>query len=171
MREQVRHPLCVAVEPHVRFQVIPFEKGAHAGMTGSSVHMDFPDADDPELVSPDTPAGDLFLESEAEIRRYESMFEHLQAVALGPADSLDLLAGVAEARGREEVCGVRHDPAASVWRSSGHSSGNGQCVEVRDDLPGTVPVRDGKRTAGPHLAFGARSWESSVGALKERRLG
>ncbi|MFE6098552.1 helix-turn-helix domain-containing protein [Streptomyces laurentii] len=98
MREQVRHLLRLAAEPHVTFQVIPFGKGAHAGMTGSFVHMDFPDPDDPELVYLDTPAGDLFLESEAEIRRYKSMFEHLQAVALGPNDSMELLARVAETR-------------------------------------------------------------------------
>ncbi|MFG2113316.1 helix-turn-helix domain-containing protein [Streptomyces sp. NPDC048718] len=98
MREQAQHLLRLIEEPSVTFQVIPFEKGAHVGMTGSFVHMDFPDADDPELVYLDTPAGDLFLESEAEIRRYRLMFEHLQAVALGPNDSADLLAKVAEAR-------------------------------------------------------------------------
>ncbi|MEU3479074.1 helix-turn-helix domain-containing protein [Streptomyces sp. NPDC033754] len=98
MRGQARHLLDLMAEPHVTFQVIPFEQGAHAGMTGSFVHMDFPDADDPELVYLDTPAGDLFLESEADIRRYKSMFEHLQAVALGPNDSADLLAMVAAAK-------------------------------------------------------------------------
>ncbi len=97
MREQVRHLLDLMSEPHITFQVIPFEKGAHASMTGSFVHMDFPDTDDPELVYLDTPAGDLFLESEAEIRRYKSMFEHLQAVALGPNDSVDLLIRLVEA--------------------------------------------------------------------------
>ncbi|WP_157878858.1 DUF5753 domain-containing protein [Streptomyces sp. CT34] len=97
MREQVRHLLQLTEAPHITFQVIP-GKGAHAGMPGSFVHMDFPDPADPELVYLDTPAGDLFLESEAEIRRYKSMFEHLQAVALGPNDSADLLAMVAGTR-------------------------------------------------------------------------
>ncbi|MFD7428218.1 helix-turn-helix domain-containing protein [Streptomyces sp. NPDC059818] len=94
MHEQVRHLLQLSQEPNVTLQLIPFGTGAHAGMTGSFVHMDFPDAQDPELVYVDTPAGDLFLESEAEIRRYKSMFEHLQAVALGPGESADLLASV-----------------------------------------------------------------------------
>lgn len=94
MREQAQHLLQLADEPHITLQLIPFGTGAHAGMTGSFVHMDFPDAQDPELVYVDTPAGDLFLESEAEIRRYKSMFEHLQAVALGPGESSDLLASV-----------------------------------------------------------------------------
>ncbi|OIJ97761.1 transcriptional regulator [Streptomyces sp. MUSC 14] len=98
MQEQARHLLQLMEEPHVTFQVIPFDKGAHAGMPGSFVHMDFPDPADPELVYVDTPAGDLFLESEAEIRRYKSMFEHLQAVAVGPNESADLLTKVTETK-------------------------------------------------------------------------
>ncbi|GAA3929813.1 helix-turn-helix transcriptional regulator [Streptomyces gulbargensis] len=98
MRGQLRHLIDLMAAPHVTFQIIPFEKGAHVGMTGSFVHMDFPDRDDPELVYLDTPAGDLFLESEPEIRRYKSMFEHLQAVALGPQDSAEFLAKVAAPR-------------------------------------------------------------------------
>jgi hypothetical protein len=77
--------------------VIPFDKGAHAGMTGSFVHMDFPDPADPELVYVDTSAGDIFLESEDELRRYKSKFEHLQAVAISPDETADLLAKVADA--------------------------------------------------------------------------
>ncbi|MCE3029232.1 helix-turn-helix transcriptional regulator [Streptomyces sp. CMSTAAHL-2] len=98
MRAQVRHLLQLMEWPHVTVQVIPFAKGAHAGMAGSFVHMDFPDPADPELVYVDTSTGDIFLESEVEIRRYKSMFEHLQAVAEGPNDSVELLAELAEAR-------------------------------------------------------------------------
>ncbi|MFI1866548.1 helix-turn-helix domain-containing protein [Streptomyces jumonjinensis] len=97
MRAQARHLLRLMEEPHITFQVIPFDKGAHAGMPSSFVHLDFPDPADPELVCVDTSAGDLFLESEAEIRRYMLMFEHLQAVAVGPNDSADLLIKLAAA--------------------------------------------------------------------------
>ncbi|MFE4371766.1 DUF397 domain-containing protein [Streptomyces sp. NPDC056835] len=61
---------------------------------------------------------------------------------------------------------MQYGPAESAWRKSSHSSGNGQCVEVRDDFPGTVPVRDSKAPDGPHLAFGAGAWASFVAALK-----
>ena len=67
--------------------MIPYDKGAHAGMSGSFVHMGFDDPLDPELVYIDTLAGDLFLEGDADIRRYKSMFEHLQAVALSPRET------------------------------------------------------------------------------------
>ncbi|GAA3864886.1 hypothetical protein GCM10023084_17440 [Streptomyces lacrimifluminis] len=95
MREQA---LRLVEEPHITFQVIPFDKGAHVGLSGSFVRMDFPDPSDPEAVYVDTRAGDVFLESEPELRHCKSMFEHLQAVAMGPNDSADLLTKVAEAR-------------------------------------------------------------------------
>ncbi|MFD4875060.1 DUF397 domain-containing protein, partial [Streptomyces sp. NPDC058420] len=37
------------------------------------------------------------------------------------------------------------DLSTAVWRKSSYSnSSGGECVEVRDDLPGLVPVRDSK---------------------------
>ena len=73
--------------PHVVLQVLPFDLGAHAGMPGSFVVMDFPDAADPDLVYIDSSAGDLFLERQADVQRYSTTFQHLQAAALNPAAS------------------------------------------------------------------------------------
>jgi transcriptional regulator with XRE-family HTH domain len=90
MREQLLRLAEVAELPHVTLQLIPFDAGAHPGMPGSFVVMDF--ADDPNIVHIDSMAGDLFLEEEPEIRRYTVLFEHLRAVALSPAASLELTA-------------------------------------------------------------------------------
>lgn len=92
MREQVEHLLRIAEGQRVSVQVIPFGAGAHTGMAGGFVHLEFPDPRDPELVYMDTPAGDLFLESEAETRQFRAAFERLRAVALDPRDSAGLLA-------------------------------------------------------------------------------
>ncbi|MBM0231179.1 helix-turn-helix domain-containing protein [Micromonospora sp. STR1_7] len=80
-----------ADQPHVTLQVIPFTAGAHAGMPGSFVVMDFPDPADPALVYVDSMAGDLFLEREADVRRYATTFEHLRATALDPTNSIKLI--------------------------------------------------------------------------------
>ncbi|MEU5552853.1 helix-turn-helix transcriptional regulator [Micromonospora sp. NPDC047793] len=77
-----------AAQPHITLQVIPFASGAHAGMPGSFVVMDFPDPADPALVYIDSMAGDLFLEREADVRRFAVTFEHLQATALDPSSSI-----------------------------------------------------------------------------------
>ncbi|MEH0545908.1 DUF397 domain-containing protein [Streptomyces sp. B21-105] len=37
---------------------------------------------------------------------------------------------------------------------------------VADNLPGLVPVRDGKRAGGPALAFSARAWGAFVDHLR-----
>ncbi|MEV1289390.1 helix-turn-helix transcriptional regulator [Micromonospora sp. NPDC049679] len=97
MKEQLEQLIRAAEEPHVTLQVIPFEAGAHPGMPGSFVVMDFPDPADPDLVYTDSMAGDLFLERDADVRRYAMIFQHLQAAARSPADSLTMIS----ARARE----------------------------------------------------------------------
>ncbi|WP_431877445.1 helix-turn-helix domain-containing protein [Micromonospora marina] len=88
MAEQLQALVASAAQPHVTLQVIPFSTGAHAGMPGSFVVMDFPDPADPALVYIDSMAGDLFLEREADVRRFAMTFEHLQATALDPSSSI-----------------------------------------------------------------------------------
>ena len=54
--------------------------------------MEFPEPQDPDLVYSDSMAGDLFLESDADIRRFTAVFEHLRAAALSPKDSASTIA-------------------------------------------------------------------------------
>lgn len=95
MVEQLNHLAAMALEPYITVQVIPYSAGAHPGMHGSFVLMDFPDRDDPELVYIENMAGDLFLEADEDIRRYTQMFDHLRALALSPDNSTSLITAVA----------------------------------------------------------------------------
>src|SRR6266571_3194371 len=96
MAAQLRRLVEASNEPHVTVQVLPYAAGAHPGMHGSFSVMDFPDAADPELVYIESMAGDLFLEREAEVRRYTGIFELLRATALNPADSVRLIGDLTE---------------------------------------------------------------------------
>jgi transcriptional regulator with XRE-family HTH domain len=87
MAEQLNRLIDAARQPHITLQVIPFDVGAHPGMSGPFAIMDFPDKADPELVYTESMAGELFLERDSEVRRYATMFEHLRALALSPNDS------------------------------------------------------------------------------------
>ncbi|MCF0093327.1 DUF397 domain-containing protein [Micromonospora sp. MH99] len=52
------------------------------------------------------------------------------------------------------------------WRKSSRSSGN--CVEVADNLPGVIGVRDSKDPSGPALAFAPTAWRAFVTQLARR---
>ncbi|MER5912470.1 DUF397 domain-containing protein [Streptomyces sp. NPDC001982] len=67
---------------------------------------------------------------------------------------------------------VTPDLSAARWRKSSHS-GNQQgdaCVEVTDDFPGTVPVRDSKNTTGPVLTLAGAAWQPFVNSVKNGTL-
>jgi transcriptional regulator with XRE-family HTH domain len=98
MQAQLRHLLDAVKLPNITLQVIPFSVGAHAGMPGSFVFMQFAEATIPYVIYLDSMAGDLFLEAEADVRRYRLAFEHLRAVAVSPDASRALVAALAAER-------------------------------------------------------------------------
>jgi hypothetical protein len=58
------------------------------------------------------------------------------------------------------------DLSNAEWRTSTRSQGNGQCVEVATNLPGTVAVRDSKHRNGPTLAFTAEEWNAFTSGIR-----
>jgi transcriptional regulator with XRE-family HTH domain len=92
MQAQLRYLMEVSELPHVTLQVIPFDVGAHPGMPGSFVFMQFAEATIPDVIYIDSMAGELFLEEEGDVRRYRLIFEHLRAVAASPDASRSLIA-------------------------------------------------------------------------------
>ncbi|RSN97122.1 DUF397 domain-containing protein [Streptomyces sp. WAC 05379] len=60
------------------------------------------------------------------------------------------------------------DLSVAAWRKSSYSAGgDNNCVEVSDDHPGIVPVRDSKRPDdSPVLVFTATSWTSFLAGIK-----
>jgi hypothetical protein len=54
----------------------------------------------------------------------------------------------------------------SHWRRSSRSNDQGHCVEVTDNLSGSVGVRDSKDPDGPILAITPAGWTSFVSAVK-----
>ncbi|MFE6177426.1 DUF397 domain-containing protein [Streptomyces sp. NPDC056464] len=58
------------------------------------------------------------------------------------------------------------DPDSVAWSKSSYSNPDGgECVEVADNLPGIIPVRDSKTPEGPALVFPTRAWALFVKSL------
>jgi hypothetical protein len=64
---------------------------------------------------------------------------------------------------------MRHphpDLTAAAWRKSSHSNTDGgDCVEVADNIPGALPVRDSKNPHGPVLHLPHSSWTAFLTTL------
>lgn len=60
------------------------------------------------------------------------------------------------------------DLTNAIWRKSTRSgSSGGNCVEVADNLPGVVGVRDSKDPDGPALLFSPGVWRTFVAHTKQ----
>jgi hypothetical protein len=54
----------------------------------------------------------------------------------------------------------------ALWRKSSYSNnGGGSCVEVAQNLPGIVAVRDSKDPDSAHLIFTPAEWQTFTTAI------
>ncbi|WP_330258710.1 DUF397 domain-containing protein [Streptomyces murinus] len=61
----------------------------------------------------------------------------------------------------------RTDLSDALWFKSSYSNeSGGNCVEVANNVPGVVPVRDCKVPDGPALLLTATAWAPFVASLK-----
>ncbi|MET9518153.1 helix-turn-helix transcriptional regulator [Streptomyces sp. NPDC002994] len=98
MKEQLRKLLAVAELPHVRLQVLPFDSGAHIGLTGPFIIFSFPNIADLDVVVLDHLTSSLYLERKEDLKAYNAAFKALQAQALSPSESFALIAGTGDVR-------------------------------------------------------------------------
>ncbi|GAA2274861.1 MULTISPECIES: helix-turn-helix domain-containing protein [Kitasatospora] len=96
MADQLFQLLLLSEQPNINLQVISFEHGAHPGMTGTFSLMEFPESADSTVVYFEGVTSDLYLEKDADVRRYTNLYDHLRAAALGVADSRSLIQNYAE---------------------------------------------------------------------------
>jgi transcriptional regulator with XRE-family HTH domain len=91
MRAQLDHLRMVAGLPNVTVQILPFSAGAHSGMEGSFSILHYPEEADPDVVYVAMATGGVFQEKPDELSRFSTVFDHLRANALPPAESLQFM--------------------------------------------------------------------------------
>jgi transcriptional regulator with XRE-family HTH domain len=91
---QLRHILDMSELPHVTVRVVPFGRETFHG-TGQGI--DYVAGSVPQLdtVQLDTHHGCEFLDGEAQLRKYRAVVDHMEASALSPNDSRDLIRRIA----------------------------------------------------------------------------
>ncbi|MGW7412015.1 helix-turn-helix domain-containing protein [Streptomyces sp. NPDC054863] len=91
MKAQLHHLLTISELPNVTLQVLPFSRGAHASMFGPYVLMGFPEEGALDVVLVDNPSGSVWLEREAEVARYQDLFDNAGMSALSPVETRTLI--------------------------------------------------------------------------------
>ncbi|MFI7238951.1 helix-turn-helix domain-containing protein [Streptomyces cyaneofuscatus] len=94
MRDQLHHLTQVAQLPHVELQLLPFSVGGYVGLTCPFVIFSFPNISDLDVVVLDHLTSSLYLERKEDLEAYSSAFRTLQAHALTPDRSMELVAAI-----------------------------------------------------------------------------
>ncbi|GAA0315435.1 helix-turn-helix domain-containing protein [Actinoallomurus spadix] len=93
MAAQLRHVLNVAERPNVEVRVLPFDRGAHAGLAGSFVVLAFPKA--PTIVHLEHKRSSLLLDEPGDVTAFTEAADLIRNVAFDPIRSAEFIAKVA----------------------------------------------------------------------------
>jgi transcriptional regulator with XRE-family HTH domain len=90
LRAQLQHLLILGERLKVTLQVVPFAVGAHPGLTGPFVILEF--AEEPALAHMESRGSSSFLEEEEHLASVKVAWRGIRAIALSPEDSARLIA-------------------------------------------------------------------------------
>ncbi|MFE5731444.1 helix-turn-helix domain-containing protein [Streptomyces sp. NPDC056528] len=96
MVQQLEHLLEQSQLPHVTVQVMPFDMGAHPGISGQYSILEFPDTSDSSVVYIEGVTSDLYLEKTQDVGKYSVMYEHLRAQALNVDQTREFISKMAK---------------------------------------------------------------------------
>lgn len=95
VRQQLERLAQASEHPRVTIQFLPFAAGAHAGLYGSFMLMDFP-APTPEAVWSENLTNSVCFEAPEDVDRHIEVFDQLRARALGPSESCRRFSSIAK---------------------------------------------------------------------------
>ncbi len=93
-RRQLLRLVELAERSNVRLQVLPFATGAHRGLAGSFIVLEFAEGVGEPLVYCEGLTGGVFRNKPADLHIYRSAFDSLCRAALGPDDSVALIQSI-----------------------------------------------------------------------------
>lgn len=97
MRNQLRHLVELANRPHITIEVVPFTAGANPGLRGSFTILEFPSAEDDDVLHLESPG---FMRVTRDLQdaivTYRERFERLREISLRPEGTAVLLNRLAD---------------------------------------------------------------------------
>lgn len=99
MHHQCKSLVETATLPNVTLQLLPFARGAHAGLDGPFMVIRFPEPTDRDMIYFEHTGSEHYLDDPKVISLYLSLFDHIRAAALEPDESLDRLSSRANELG------------------------------------------------------------------------
>ncbi|HEX3592380.1 MAG TPA: helix-turn-helix transcriptional regulator [Pseudonocardiaceae bacterium] len=93
-RRQLRRLVDESERDNITLRVVPLVRGAYPGLRGPFMTMDF--ADEPSVVYVENQTLSLFLEEKDDLAAFRLSLGNILSKALGPAESADFIATVAE---------------------------------------------------------------------------
>ncbi|WKU03385.1 helix-turn-helix transcriptional regulator [Micromonospora sp. HUAS LYJ1] len=82
MRRQLRRLKKISALDHVHIRAVLLDSGTHPGLRGSFVHLEFPDAEDDDMLLLESSQTSLVTKDDTEaISRYRKDFTYLEAIA------------------------------------------------------------------------------------------
>ncbi|KUO20643.1 helix-turn-helix domain-containing protein [Streptomyces dysideae] len=92
-RQQLQHMLDMSDRDHITLRAITFDVGAYPG-SGQSIYYAHGPVPQLDTVHLDQSHGLVFLDAEAQLHKYRTLFERVEAVALDPGKTRDLIHNV-----------------------------------------------------------------------------
>ncbi|MDX3643654.1 helix-turn-helix transcriptional regulator [Streptomyces sp. MB09-02B] len=92
-RQQLRHLLYMSERKHVTLRAISFDVGAYPG-SGQSIYYLHGAVPQLDTIQLDQSHGATFVDAEAQLHKYRTLFDRIEAIALSPAKTRDLIHNV-----------------------------------------------------------------------------
>ncbi|MFI6936479.1 helix-turn-helix domain-containing protein [Streptomyces sp. NPDC050287] len=92
-RQQLQHLLDMSDREHITLRAITFDVGAYPG-SGQSIHYAHGPVPQLDTVYLDQAHGLAFLDAETQLHKYRTLFDRIEAVALAPEKTRDLIHNV-----------------------------------------------------------------------------
>ena len=133
-RQQLQHLLDMSDRERITLRVIPFDAGAYPG-SGQSIHYAHGPVSQLDTVYLDQSHGPVFLDADAQLHKYRTLFDRVEAIALSPEKSRDLIHPVI-------ARAVKGMPMNPRWQKSSYCSEGDSCVHIATAPTGTIHLTE-----------------------------